>query len=961
MKDYFTWTYPDIPENVAQELRQLNSSLVVVGIVGRSKCDQANKMQAFGMEPPMEHSARDGQVQCYYKPGTSSLLLHFETTYDEAILGQMIDACMEEPETPFDFDSFYEGMRCRFVRMVLLALHVCHIVVYVETGQTFDPTLVTVFQLLKFAREQHLMQFLPQMLRDGMPAARMGEKARLCAPRILFLFENFPREEAKTRECVSAYEFQTEDCIYELLRHHNIVTNSSSSSLVALPNNKQFVFFNAHEQLHPDKLMKAIECLNVAMYKPDVKEEEEDLEILELAPFEGFVKPFGVPADEKELEQQQYKKDHTVWHFLQRHVQDALSGCFDEGSFKQPPQPGQFHLLNIQEWHDWMATLHRLLVENAKNPNLETSNDEYRLYLQSFDESLNYEKKFWAHLCELGLKKGISAYKSAAPANYGSSTHQQLLAEATVAFEEEGRGPQAKAALAKLAAVCQKHWQDGRQQCEQPSLRSHPCTLPKSVPHEKHSSGVVHISSCNCGRTQGRREDPFSLRQANYEFYDHMAQMCNLCVKVKQYQFPVFEPSVSDYRAAAFEAAFPLLHTGKGGPPQDEDGEEEDEEEPEEEEEEEGQAPQPPVEEEEEQPNSANNGCSQPLSLTFGSDLNMSIAGFGASLNASQASSEQLTNSDQNGSTSSGTSSADTDNELVVQIQEKDKKEAGPPDTFSTSTSTTEYLPGLVHTVSDFGLLPLFPSWSLACVGPSSIYSHNTGLQEHFQSGFLSGANFLLPWDVQLRLVHAPKQQQQQQHHPHHQQQHPGKKQQRWKKQGDRLSLKIFVGMEYECSRGHRFMMCAPDRVLRGGADIERETCSKVVHNNMPLYYPCPCRSQNNYLAQLMRIHVVTPKAPVNIIVDPKVCVGKGKYTFTLGSIIPPRLSQSAYWIVRLPFVYQGDDVLIAPPDKFEPDDPMAGGYLLAGMFGVAETDPSMDLNEPGRMAGSAAGNFTRI
>ncbi|XP_017059286.1 protein SMG8 [Drosophila ficusphila] len=950
VKGYYTWTYPDIPENVAQELQQLNNSLVVVGVVGRSNCDQANKMEAFGMEPPMDHRAKDGQIQCYYKPGTSSLLLHFESTYDEVIQGQILDVYMEDPETPFDFDSFYERLRCGFVRMMLLALHVCHIVVYVETGQTFDPMLVTIFQLLKFAREQHILQFLPQMIRDS-PAAKMGEKARLCAPRMLFLFENFPHDEAKTKEVVSAYEFQTEDVIYELLRHHNIVTNSSSTSLVALPNNKQFVFFNAYEELRPDKLLKAIDCLKLAMYKPDCKEEEDDLEILELAPFPGFVKPYGPPLDEKQLEEQQYKKDHTVWHFLQRHVQDALIGCFDEGSFKQMPQLGQFHLLNIQEWQDCMNTLHKLLIENAKDPNQETTNEDYKIFLQKFDDSLNYEKKFWTHLSELGLKKGISAYKNAAPANYGSATHRQLLADATAAFEEEGRGPQAKAALAKLAAVCLKHWQDGRQQCEQLSLRSHPCTLPKNVPHEKHNSGVIHISSCNCGRTQGRREDPFSLRQANYDYYEHMAQMCNLCVKVKQYQFPIFEPSVSDYRAAAFEAAFPLLHTGKGGLPQGEDEEEEAEDE-----EEEGQEPQQPTEKE--QQNSPSNGCSQPLSPTFGSDLNMSIAGFGASLNESQASSEQLTNSEPN-STSSGTSSADTDNELVVQIQEPAKKEArekaAPSNAYSTST--TEYLPGLVHTISDFGLLPLFPSWSLACVGPSSIYSHNTGLQEHFQSGFLSGANFLLPWDVQLRLVHAPKHQ----HHPHHQQQHPGKKQQRWKKQGDRLSLKIFVGMEYECSRGHRFMMCAPDRVLRGGADIERDTCSKVVHNNMPLYYPCPCRSQNNYLAQLMRIHVVTPKAPVNIIVDPKVCVGKGKYTFTLGSIIPPRLSQSAYWIIRLPYVYQGDDVLIAPPEKLEPDDPMAGGYLLPGMFGVAETDPSIDLNEPGRMVASASGTFTRI
>ncbi|KAH8410140.1 hypothetical protein KR009_006840 [Drosophila setifemur] len=933
MKDYYTWTYPDIPEHVAQELRHLRNSLVVVGIVGRSKCVQANKMRAFGMEPPIEHIAVDGQVQCYFKPGTSSLLLHFETTYDEAILNQMIEASMEDEENGFDFDSFYERMRCRFVRMMLLAMHTCHIVVYVETGPTFDPALVSVFQLLKFAREQHLAQFLPQLLRNT-PAARLGEKARLCTPRILFLFENFPRDEVRTRECISAYEFQTEDCIYELLRHHNIVTNSCSTSLMALPNNKQFVFFNAHDQLHSDKLLKAIEFLNLAMYKPDMKEEEEDLEILELAPFEGFVKPFRHVAEERDLEEEQYKWHHTVWPFLQRHVQDALSGCFDEGSFKHMPQLGQFHLLNVKEWHDCMATLHKLLVENPQDPNYETSNEEYRNFLQNFEESLNFEKKFWAHLSELGLKKGISAYKHSAPAIYGLTKHRQLMAEATVAFEEEGRGPAAKASLAKMATVCQKYWQDGRQQCEHHSLRSQQCTLSKDLSHEKHNSGVIHISSCNCGRTQGRREDPFKLRQANYEFYELMAQICNLCVKVKQYQFPVFEPSVSDYRAAAFKAAFPLLIAGKNCPPQEEDGEEE-------------------VEDEAEmQPKPTEEGCSQPLSPTFGSDLNMSIAGFGASLNESQACSERLSISEQE-STSSGTSSADSENEVVLQLKEPAKKDASQPDAYSTST--TEYLPGLVHTVSDFGLLPLFPSWSLACVGPSSIYSHNSGLQEHFQSGFLSGANFLLPWDVQLRLVHAPKQH----HHPHNHLHNPGKKQQRWKKQGDRLALKIFVGMEYECSRGHRFMMCAPDRVLRGGADIERDTCNKVVHSNMPLYYPCPCRSQSTYLAQLMRIHVVTPKAPVNIIIDPKVCVGK--YTFTLGTIIPPRLSQSAYWILRLPFVYQGDDVMITPPEKLQPDDMMDGGYLMPGMFGVAETDPTLDLNDQGRMGASAAGTYMRI
>lgn len=46
-------------------------------------------------------------------------------------------------------------------------------------------------------------------------------------------------------------------------------------------------------------------------------------------------------------------------------------------------------------------------------------------------------------------------------------------------------------------------------------------------------------------------------------------------------------------------------------------------------------------------------------------------------------------------------------------------------------------------------LLPLFPSWSVVCVGSSRIYNHSFGLrnQPNFKPGYLP---FLLPWDVYL-------------------------------------------------------------------------------------------------------------------------------------------------------------------------------------------------------------------
>ena len=42
--------------------------------------------------------------------------------------------------------------------------------------------------------------------------------------------------------------------------------------------------------------------------------------------------------------------------------------------------------------------------------------------------------------------------------------------------------------------------------------------------------------------------------------------------------------------------------------------------------------------------------------------------------------------------------------------------------------STTEYLPCMLHVNSPKGILPRYSSWSLVCLGPSSLYSHNSGI-----------------------------------------------------------------------------------------------------------------------------------------------------------------------------------------------------------------------------------------
>lgn len=65
-------------------------------------------------------------------------------------------------------------------------------------------------------------------------------------------------------------------------------------------------------------------------------------------------------------------------------------------------------------------------------------------------------------------------------------------------------------------------------------------------------------------------------------------------------------------------------------------------------------------------------------------------------------------------------------------------------------------------------------------------------------------------------------------------------------------------------------MLAAPDKVLKATpGSIVKDTGQKIADSDMPLYFPCACRAGK--YAQLMRLHVVTPKAPVYCTLNPKV------------------------------------------------------------------------------------------
>lgn len=218
-------------------------------------------------------------------------------------------------------------------------------------------------------------------------------------------------------------------------------------------------------------------------------------------------------------------------------------------------------------------------------------------------------------------------------------------------------------------------------------------------------------------------------------------------------------------------------------------------------------------------------------------------------------------------------------------------------------------IPHMITTNIEAGKLPLFPSWALTQLGSSSVYAHSSGVN---QAGFVSNTRNLLPWDVPLRNTDWQTLQKK----------WPNIAESAVKKSSFNpngkgadmgLTVKVFIGLEYECPRGHRIIASSPGKTKSMTSSIT----NRMVNSDASLYIECQCTkgssSAHPVISQLMRIHIVTPKAPLHITINPRVVPCPDGPTFHPGWHSQPTSSNSqiqlpisTYWVLRLPFIYWG-------------------------------------------------------
>lgn len=136
--------------------------------------------------------------------------------------------------------------------------------------------------------------------------------------------------------------------------------------------------------------------------------------------------------------------------------------------------------------------------------------------------------KFSTSWCQRALPAAKDVYLKELPACYPTALHNVQLEKAMNAFHSMVKGPAVQLFAKKLEDECISIWESGRQLCDAVSLTGKPCMhlrhsvmegdSPSGTVVKQHSSGYFFLHACACGRSRRLREDPFDFGSANVEF-----------------------------------------------------------------------------------------------------------------------------------------------------------------------------------------------------------------------------------------------------------------------------------------------------------------------------------------------------------------------------------------------------------------------------------------------------------
>ncbi|XP_033906041.3 nonsense-mediated mRNA decay factor SMG8-like [Acipenser ruthenus] len=904
-----------------------DEGLCVLGIFGKSSLQPGSAKESlintladkhvfplFGAEQDEETPDGGSLIRAYYNQESRVLYLLLTSVCDNRELLRACEA-LEAGISHAEAHEVWKGAERQQCLHLLYLFSLCHVLLLVHPTCSFDVTYDRLFRALDALRQKAL-PLLRAAIKDCPVSKEWKLNCRPCPPRLLFVFQlngalkvssggagmgtasaeapggnpEKPKKHSPRRRLQHALE----DQIYRIFRKSRVLTNQSINCLFTVPANQAFVYVVPGPEEDPVGALLGQLRANCALREnesPGPMTGPRRYQQLRHSPRQPS---FNVESSSLTSAGGGQLVDCTLKEFLWQHVELVLTKKGFDDSVGRNPQPSHFELPTYTKWAQVASRLYQVMLAGKEEDSAELAL-KVQGQLKVLEGFLDADAKFSESRCQKALPLAHSAYQSSLPHNYTTTVHKNQLAQTLRVYSQHARGVAFQRCALQLHDDCYKFWSNGHQLCEERSLTDQHCMhkfhlLPKTgeKPEMDRNPPVLHhnsrgrsTSSCNCGRKQAPRDDPFDIKAANYDFYQLLEEKC--CSKLEHTHFPVFQPSTPDPAPARNDPP---------GPP-DTGGEAEGER---------------LKDKEEAAGHTPGESTSLSLALSLGQSTD-SLGPYGG------------------GDGAGG--------------QEKR------PSLVDRQPSTVEYLPGMLHSGCPKGLLPTFSSWSLVKLGPAKAYNCHSGLD---QPGFLPGSAFLLPWDIVIRcraeeevgqaepLDAGPSS------WPAPNKALPGKRggaggQARGRRRDD--VARAFVGFEYEDGRGRRCMSSGPDKVVKVlGPGGPKEPAGRVLSSDMPLYIPSPAqgRGLKPHYAQLARLYIVVPDAPLEIILTPQVQPGPPPcpifHPERAEIVLPP----DGLWVLRFPYAYVTERGPCYPPKE---NQPLASYRALRGILRASTANPA--------------------
>eukprot|EP00111_Clytia_hemisphaerica_P005431 TCONS_00015699-protein len=550
------------------ERNNANQKVCIVGVVGRfhlfdgaSSLNQLLNTDVFKAdksnlkEVPLSNAsgAKQVEIRLLYDEEQKTVFLQLNSVYDYS---HLVKACrsLHQNLSMAGRHHYWQGQLLKHSSALLFMFSVSHIVVVTFPTPRFDLTYLRLFKVLASAR-YNMLHSLSQSLAsvDSIPEI-WRTTGRPCIPRIIFSFQ-IPWSSAKHMNEGSIRKLQQslQDQVHLILKKNRLLGSLSSSSLFTVSSpNQLFVHVQSPRRAHVNPVAFCINYIlknsvNMDAIYPSSKKSESSI-VSQPSPVKSAPSPVHLSSNGVE-EGNTVARDISLRDFLYKQIDYMMTV-----ESREVPAEGRrgthVEAPDITLWYKVCSKVFEYFLGTTSDNNS---------HLKALAQTLDLDWKFSENRCHKVSPIATNAYLDSLPSHYTQSFHMAQLSHSLRVFTMNARGPAFEHYAQQLQEECNQVWWNGRHLCEATSMTGQPCVypyhaLPEGGKHDLpeddpasnnannlsnikcHSSRVTTLAACNCGRTQGTREDPFDLKNANYEFYQDLEKKC--CSYLLHMTFP---------------------------------------------------------------------------------------------------------------------------------------------------------------------------------------------------------------------------------------------------------------------------------------------------------------------------------------------------------------------------------------------------------------------------------------